>query len=120
MPGYRAKPLLTHLLLFLLQITLLQWSMQAVASLPATADTCHAAHAAPETGQAQGADHDCCADHMSLDCQYHCSVGGFAFLGQAAHHPAPSAADFFTLRLITIPDPVSARTLYRPPRQFRV
>lgn len=124
MPGYRAKALLTHLLLFMLQLTLLQWSMQAVGSVLAAADThavtCHTDHTAPEAGQAQGADHDCCADHMNLDCQYHCTVGGFAFLGQALQQPGPSASDFFSLRLTTIPDPVSARTLFRPPRQFRV
>ncbi len=125
MKGTRANKPLIHLLLIVLQLTMLQWSMQVVAAVPGDADMHMAACDTPHHGMESGLSdrggrdqHDCCAGHMSLDCQYHCSAGGFAFLGQAATRLVPPSNSRFPVNFITVPDSVSARTLFRPPRHF--
>ena len=123
MKGTRANKPLIHLLLIVLQLTMLQWSMQVIAAVPGDADmhmaACDSPHHGVENGLSDrgGRDrHDCCTGHMSLDCQYHCSAGGFAFLGQAAASRVPPVDTSFPVNFITVPDSVSARTLFRPPR----
>ena len=125
MNGTRVNKPLIHLLLIVLQLTMLQWSMQVNAAVPGNTEThmaaCDASHANAEDGVSalrSGDRHDCCNGHMSLDCQYHCAAGAFAFVGQADGTPVPSPDSTFPVSFTTVPDSVSARTLFRPPRRL--
>jgi len=123
----RSGKSLIYLLLIVLQLTLLQGGMQAVAAVPGNGEVhtvvCDTHHDPVDGTQGElhaAEQHDCCTGHMSLDCQYHCSAGGFAFVGQVPISNWPSPVTHFHCIQITVPDPVSARTLFRPPRHVLV
>ncbi len=119
----RTRTFIVHLLLVVLQLTLLQWSMQVSAALPAdgvaAVRECETAPAVERSAEwKEVGQHECCSAHMELDCQYHCSAGSFAFLhaGNAglltgAQPSAMPAAE-------RLPDSTVATSLYRPPRTF--
>ncbi len=118
----RTRTFIVHLLLVTLQLTLLQWSMQvAAATAVAQARECETAVILPGEPAAASqvvAAGECCPDHMSLDCQYHCSAGAFAFVQASAngHMPAPHRSQ--QTRVASFVDSPLAADLYRPPRTY--
>ena len=128
MLGIRTRRSLVYFLQLVLQVTLLQWSMQVAQAVPAAAGAMHeCVHAqaagAPDAKSVvvdpEAKPHgDCCADHMSLDCQYHCAAGGFAFLSQMTAVSTPQTTVDRFAEPGRLPDAVSVGSLYRPPRLF--
>ncbi len=128
MLGIRTRRSLVYFLQLVLQVTLLQWSMQVAQAVPAAAGAMHdCVHALavgtpgvePKIVDSDAKPHgDCCAGHMGLDCQYHCSAGGFAFLIPVTAASAPQAAAARFAEPGRLPDAVSVGSLYRPPRLF--
>ncbi len=114
-----------HVLLVILQLTLLQWSMQLAQAVPVGSEAFQAdclAHATAavqeQTGDSVMPADDCCADHMGLGCQYHCSAGAFAFLSvfPVPDQIFPEARDLPSLQ--SFPNALVVRSLYRPPRHI--
>ena len=128
MLGIRTRRSLVYFLQLVLQVTLLQWSMQVAQAVPAAVGAMHECVHAQAAGapdaksvvvDSEAKPHDdCCAGHMSLDCQYHCSAGGFAFLSQMTAVSAPQTAVDRFAEPGRLPDAVSIGSLYRPPRLF--
>lgn len=115
--------MLVHILLVLLQLTVLQWQMQVAQAMPSAgsepmADCLMQGHGGTQAGASGSAAQmdDCCSGYMSLACQYHCSVGGFAFLSALpiGTQPVLMAPDFPHAQ--TSPETLVVGSLFRPPR----
>ncbi len=121
MPRKGTGKILVHILLLVLQLTLLQWSMQEVLALPnvpgQTHDCLHDTGTEP-TGSPSLSTRHCCPDRMSLDCQYHCSAGGFGFLVSATASLSVSLDRAAFAEPEAHPDILTLRNLFRPPRRL--
>jgi len=121
----RIKRRVVHVLLVILQFTLLQWHMQLAQATPAGQGALMAdclmesqADTATPAGNPPAHMDDCCSGQMALDCQYHCSAGVFLFVSvlPAVTRLLPVAHDLPELR--TSPETLVVRAHFRPPRDI--